>query len=336
MTRALLCLLALLASGGPGTLYAQQVPNPMSRDGANAQNPAAMTHLLAGGAITPTLAVNGASLTAPTVLPFAVKGDGYTGIARFTYGAAGAPQPVDPAFGYTGFASTVYGNPGTGTADPFTSAVYGSSHLSAGSRGIALGVIGHAYTEGTWTNGGAFEPGAVGVWGQAESTRGGNVFGVAAACKSTVTNGGAMTCLEIDTSATANVVGKFGLAINSTAQDTGAVTGVKTVAGGASAANGAAIFVQGLGGTFPYILLTVQETGGMPPIQSNGALWRAGGFTAARGLDWSDMTFSGNAIDVGAGKVKAGGIVATAMPTSCSGQPSGTLWNSAGTVHVCP
>ena len=37
-----------------------------------------------------------------------------------------------------------------------------------------------------------------------------------------------------------------------------------------------------------------------------------------------------------AGGVTAATLTATALPTSCSGKPTGTLWNSTGVVNVCP
>src|SRR5262249_42750665 len=42
---------------------------------------------------------------------------------------------------------------------------------------------------------------------------------------------------------------------------------------------------------------TIKTMGGVSPIRVEGSLWRAGGFSVASGLDWSDMDFtSGSAI----------------------------------------
>jgi hypothetical protein len=66
------------------------------------------------------------------------------------------------------------------------------------------------------------------------------------------------------------------------------------------------------------------------------------GLTVANGLDFSAMTFSGNFLKSagfsvgGTGAVTAAKLTLTSMPTSCSGQPTGTLWSNSGVVNVCP
>jgi hypothetical protein len=251
-----------------------------------------------------SLSVNGGNLTTPAAVPFAVGATAGMGLGRFKYGAAGAPLPVDPAYGYSGVGIEVFGNPGTGTADPFTTALTSDSHLSAGSRGLAVGIVGRGYAEGSWTNGGAFEPGVVGVWAEGRSTRGGNTFALEATCHQSVTAGGGMTCVEVDAIAQTNLGHKYGLAFN--ASGSGAVTGTGTVLGGGTYLTGAAIVVQSIeaGSSFPNILLTIANTAGYQPVPVDGNLWRAGGFTVANGLAWPEMTFTGFAVDAGNNFIK--------------------------------
>jgi len=292
--RALLAAAAMLFPIG---LHAQQVPNPMAKDGSNA----APQVLFPG-----SLSVNGGDLASVFYPTLAVKGSPASGghqhsIAEFTYGGAGAPLPVDPADGYTSIAVQVFGNPGVGTGDPFTAGIASHSHLSAGSRGIALGMLAVGHLEGTWSSAGAFAAGAVGVWAEAESTRGGTTYALEATCRQKTTIGGTQTCIEIDADTQVNVAVRWGLAINSSG--TGTVTGSSLIAGsGIGYPLDAAIMVQALntGAQWSSILTTVQDiAGAQAPVTSNGVLWRAGGFSTSYGLAWADATFAQYAISAG-------------------------------------
>lgn len=94
-----------------------------------------------------------------------------------SYGTPGSPGTVDPAAGYSLANFTVYGTPGTGTADALTigGAIY--SRLWAGSRGIAIGVYALAANGGSWSTGGGAEAGVVARFTDGTTTKGGVVFG---------------------------------------------------------------------------------------------------------------------------------------------------------------
>jgi hypothetical protein len=126
----------------------------------------------------------------------AVKGSPAAGgpqrsMAEFTYGASGAPLPVDPAYGYSSFLVNVYGDPGVGTGDAFTSGISSTSTFSAGSRGLAVGLFAKGEATG-WSSAGMFEPGVI-VSGPRAGLPGGNTFALEANCNQSVTAGGKMT-----------------------------------------------------------------------------------------------------------------------------------------------
>jgi hypothetical protein len=252
----------------------------------------------------------------PTFAGLTLNAPSGSNIAYFLYGASGTPLPTDPSFGFTPIQFTVYGNAGTNITDAFTNPLRVDSHLSAGTRGIALGGLFRGYTDGTWGRGGSLNAGSIGIWAEGHTSRGGVVFGeeiVAQADTTTVAS--SLQGIEIDTNASVSVGSKFGIAINSDNTDTGAITGTQTVAvSSATVANGAAVMVQGLGGTYPYGLLTIQSTAnGTPPFPTTGSLWRAGGFSVVNGLDWGDMTFSGSSLSLpGFTLSGAGAAVSTA------------------------
>jgi hypothetical protein len=241
----------------------------------------------------------GIGTTNPGTVNLLVSGTSGDSLAGFTYGSSGSPLPVNPAFGYSGIYSTVYGTPGTGTADPFTAAVVGTTHLSAGTRGIAVGVLAESYNDGTWAPGASTNSGNVAVSANAFSTNAGSVFGAGIAANVSSTTGANLRGAEIDTVASVNTASKYGLIIVSPNGDTGTVTGTDTVNGsGATVTTGAALQLVAVGsGTgYPNGILSYESSGGTQPIATTGTLWRSGGYAVTNGLDWSDMTFSGSAI----------------------------------------
>ncbi len=227
-----------------------------------------------------------------------------TGIGKkfnLTYGSNGSPGSANPANGYGLLSATAYVSPGTGSADALSYAVGGTAHLNAGTRGIAVGIYGAALCDGTWGPGASVEAGAVGSWAQSTSSQGGTVFGGYFDSSATSTTGAQLRGVEVDVHSAVSVASKQMLALVSTQTDSGAVTGTVTVNGsGASLSNSAYILLQANSGGSAtgcaYGLMTIQQSGGAQPIPTTGTLWRAGGFTATSGLDWTDMAFSGNAI----------------------------------------
>lgn len=213
-------------------------------------------------------------------------------------GTLANPIGVDPAFGYTLNYFVTYGNPGVGSADAFTTTLVSDSHLSAGSRGIAIGALFRGYCDGTWTTGGSTEAGAIGLQSEATTTRGGTLFGASVAVTAATTAGARTRGLELDFFNTANVESKIGVLVVSPNTDTGTITGTVTVNGGNTVVDGAAYDVVAIGGGsgFPYAFKTIKSSGGVQPIAATGSLWRAGGFAIVYGLDWLDMDFTGSAI----------------------------------------
>lgn len=102
-------------------------------------------------------------------------------------------------------------------------------------------------------------------------------------------------------------------------------------------------------GSAPWAVgISFGRQGGFFPISTTGTLIKVtpnisgDSTTAANGIDISAATFTGNTWNdghvtiSGAGLITAPKIVVTNLPTSCSGQASGTLWSSGGAVNVCP
>ncbi len=83
-------------------------------------------------------------------------------------------------------------------------------------------------------------------------------------------------------------------------------------------------------------LILIGPMNGVHPSDTGGTLLRSISGIYANGIDLSTDTISGKAWKSPGITVSGlGVIVNTGMPTSCSGQATGTLWNNAGTVKVC-
>ena len=275
--------------------------------------PAGIAFPNATNSVNLALLTNAGDLTIYNSASVGAGGISTTGAVSTSYGTLGTPGSINPTNGYYNLQSKIFGTVGGGGSSAFSGSMNAESHLSAGVGGLALGVIGQAFDDGTWSSGGSSVAGAVGVWGQGQSSQGGNIFGIEAQATANTTVPTAILGEEIDVTNNVNATPlKYGLAIND--NGTGSVTGTLTVATGGTVANDAAIFLQVTSGGSVWGLdnqiLSIKQPGGNQPVRTTGTIWREGGFTTTAGIDWHDTFFSGDAVNISnAFKVKGTGNV---------------------------
>jgi hypothetical protein len=257
----------------------------------------------------------GINTTAPTAQLSIVAGAANQLTENETYGTSGVPLTVDNNGGYFAHKILIYALPSAPAIsgqDPFTAGLVSEVHFNAGTAGITTGLIGSVFNEGTWTTGGDSNTGGTGVAGFATTTRGNtggvsvNVNGLYSDTAATTLPGAVVQGEEIDTHCEVGAAcyRKVALVIASPPSDTTLTTGTLTVNGTSNVIlQEAGIQITASSGSpggagYQFGMLTIRSSvsSGNPPIRSTGALWRSGGFPVNTGLDWRDMTFSGQAI----------------------------------------